>query len=174
VLDERSERSEHAEWVRLERLCDTMQLLPDVQTRGAAIPTEAEFPAAAEFASGHDASRLAPPPRQLVEAAARKAYAERAWLASLPFAVERYFEVLAEEPQAIFRLEITVTLVDASRAPGLDILQGVVHVHDVDAEVALPRDGSITILSGAGSVSLPGYFPYTKQKLAPLLAPLGN
>ena len=142
-----------------------MQLLPDVQPRAAAIPTEVEFPPPAELADPPGA----PPAQPLVDAASRKAHAERVWLATLPFATERYFDTLAEAPRPIFRLEITVTLVDPTRAPSLDIVQGVVHVHDVDAEVVLVRGGPITVLSGERSVALPGYFPYTTQKIAPYL-----
>ena len=75
---------------------------------------------------------------------------------------------MAEPPKAIFRLEVTVELSDPSRMPSLDILRGVVHVHDVSAEVVLGySDGPITILVGDDAVSLAGYFPYTVQKIAP-------
>ena len=157
-------RSNQREWVRLERLCDAMQLLPPAPP-GGAIPTEAEFPAPPDHAYQDDYAK-APDPAVL-QAAARKAYAERAWLASLPFHVERYFDVLAEAPEAIFGLEVTVALVDASHTPSLEILRGIVHVHDVDAEVVLSRGGGIAIEVGSAAIALPGYYPYTVQKIAP-------
>jgi hypothetical protein len=147
-----------------------MQLLPDVRSGSAATPTEAEFPPPEALVD--PPSR--PPEPHVVEAASRKAHAERAWLASLPFVTERYFEVLAEVPRAIFRLQVTVTLADARRAPNRDILEGVVHVHDVDAEVILSRGGPITFWSGDDAVALPGYFPYTLQKIAPYMHGLVN
>ena len=170
VHDESDRRRKQVEWVRLERLCDAMQLLPDVHAGGGAIPTEAEFPPPRELFD----PPARPPERQLVGAASRKAHVERAWLASLPFVTEGYFESLAGSPRAIFRLEITVTLAEASRAPSLDILEGVVHVHDVDAEVVLSDGGPITITSGDSAVALPGYFPYTLQKIAPYMHGLVN
>ena len=53
------------------------------------------------------------------------------------------------------------------RAPGLDILRGIVHVHDVNADVVVRDGGVIAIESDEDAVSLPGYFPYTVQKIAP-------
>jgi len=160
-------RDNQIECVRLERLCDAMQLLPEAYG-AATVPSTAEFPAPGELVYGQEDSTSAPPEAQLVASAARKALAERAWLASLPFPVERYFAVLAEPPKAIFALEVTVELCDPSRMPSLGILRGIVHVHDVGAEVVIGSSGgAITILVGDDAVSLAGYFPYTVQKIAP-------
>jgi hypothetical protein len=166
VLEANVARDNRIEWVRLERLCDAMQLLPE--TNGpATVPTPAEFPAPGELVYGQEDSTSAPPEPLLVASAARKAVAEQAWLASLPFPVTHYFAVLAEPPKAIFRLEITVELSHASKTPDLNILRGVVHVHDVTADVVLRDDGVFDILVDKDTVSLAGYFPYTVRKIAP-------
>jgi len=166
VHEANAARDNQIEFVRLERLCDAMQLLPEAYG-AATVPSTAEFPAPRELVYGQEDSTSAPPREQLVASAARKAFAEKAWLASLPFPLERYFAVLAEPPKAIFRLEITVELSHASKTPDLNILRGVVHVHDVTADVVLRDDGVFEILVDKDTVSLAGYFPYTVQKIAP-------
>jgi hypothetical protein len=163
-----SEQKERFEWVRLWRLHDAMKLLPGaphVQASPESLPAEAEFPPG-EFVPGDD-ERVGPPPLEFVEAAARKAHAEALWLASLPFAMERYFAILAEEAQETSRIDITVTLHDAGGAPSHDTLEGVVHVHDVAAEVTEGASGSIEVRSGALSGRTGAAFIYTNENIAP-------
>ncbi len=162
-------RTRRYEWVRLERLCDAMKLMPVARVAGdVAVPTTDEFPLPEELVLGQEDSTTEPS-QELVASAARKAAAERAWLASLAFAVDHYFAVLALAPRAIFRLTFTIHLADSERAPSLDVLRDIVHVHDVNADVGLRDDGMIAIECDEDAVSLPGYFPYTVQNIAPYI-----
>ena len=169
-LRQDAERKERIEWVRLWRLHDAMKSLPQaprVESSPGRVPAEAEFPPG-EFVPGGD-ERVGPPPLEFIEAAARKAHAEALWVASLPFAMERYFAVLAEEAKATSRVDFTIALQDAGGAPGHDTLEGVVHVHDVDAEVTERAGAPIAVRSGAipGRSGTP--FIYTNENIAPYI-----
>ena len=190
-----AERRRRIEWVRLWRLWGAMTLLPEPvppepalaepkrvsrwwpwarapakaenvpaeNVHAESVPAEAEFPPA-EFDPGKD-ERESPPPPDFVESAVRKAHTETAWLASLPFAMERYFAVLAEEAQKTIRLDITISLNDARRAPSRDTLEGIVKTHDVEAEVTVSNGGPIVVRSCAMSGS-GGYLgPYQTARI---------
>jgi hypothetical protein len=87
--------------------------------------------------------------------------AEKAWAASLPFALEGYFDVLAAEPVAWCSLEITLAWADAGGAPSLETVQGILATIDTAARVA-PCGGGTEVgirsdlISGATGISTGG------------------
>jgi hypothetical protein len=71
--------------------------------------------------------------------------AERAWVASMPFGLEGYFETLSAQPETYVRLEIQL----AWQAVGVDVsmLRGVVGLLDTEAQVTSTQDG-VTLATG--------------------------
>lgn len=65
--------------------------------------------------------------------------AEEAWLSSLPFRVDGYFEALGADPRARRRLSIALTWVDPAAAPSADEVKAVFAVADTDAAVESRR-----------------------------------
>lgn len=59
--------------------------------------------------------------------------AERAWVASLPFALERYFDVIAAEPEGLCRLHVELQWTTQGVDPRT--LQGIVALFDTQARV---------------------------------------
>ena len=75
--------------------------------------------------------------------------AERAWVASLPFELEGYFEVLAAEPSAVCKLRVELVWQTVGADPAT--LQGVVGLLDTDARVTERAADAATITSGVVS-----------------------
>ena len=81
--------------------------------------------------------------------------AERAWAASLPFAMRGYFELLAEKPDLACQLVIELQW-EPGRAPTLEIVQGVLGVWDTGANAWACEGETVGIRSGT---LVCGYFP---------------
>jgi len=77
--------------------------------------------------------------------------AEQAWLASVPFVLEGYFELLGQEPQGGCHLRVAVTWGDAAAAPGDDTTRAALAVVDT-AAVVKSRTGA-TVVVRSGSIS---------------------
>lgn len=71
---------------------------------------------------------------------------ERAWVASLPFTFDWYFELLASHPQAMSRLRVELWW----SAEGVDLatLEGVVALFGTDARVSEIQGGYAAIVTG--------------------------
>jgi len=82
------------------------------------------------------------PPKATLAQVAR----ERAWVASLPFALEGYFDVLAGEPQLSCHLSVTLAWNEARLAPSEDVVRAVFGVLDTGTRVE-SRDGAAVIRS---------------------------
>ena len=78
----------------------------------------------------------------------RSVTAERAWMASLPFALEGYFEALEAQPELTSHLDLTLHWVDARRTPDDNTVQGVLGSLDTSARVASRGEEALTIRSG--------------------------
>jgi hypothetical protein len=77
--------------------------------------------------------------------------AERAWAASLPFAFDWYFELLASPPSGITRVRVEITW--ASRGVDAQTLQGVIALFDTDSRVVEARNERAEITTGTISGS---------------------
>jgi hypothetical protein len=170
IARQHAELVERRERVRRHRLWDAMTALPDAPPANVveAVPAEAELPPST-FDPG-DWMALAPLAQDLVDAAARKAHRESAWLASLPFAMERYFAILAENPDRgfasndMFCIAITIELSNSDGMPTRDILEGVMHAHDPRAGVMSLRP---LVLQSGGISCWSSGITYTNQRIAP-------
>jgi hypothetical protein len=82
----------------------------------------------------------------------REAYdpvsAAKAWVARLPFAMEGFLDVLAQEPEVKCRLEVELTWDDSRGEPDGGTLQGIVGLVDADARVVSNNGPAVTIASG--------------------------
>ena len=115
--------------------------------------------------------------------------AERAWAASLPFALQGYFEVLAAEPVAWCALEVELAWGDAGGAPSLETVQGILGTIDTAARV-VPYGGGTAVgirsdlISGSTGISTGGkrnpvyvyrnhrFVAYTHRLVDEILLPL--
>jgi hypothetical protein len=74
--------------------------------------------------------------------------AERAWQTSLPFALDGYFETLADEPALSMRLAIELHWSSDGRSAGEQAIQGLLGLVDTDAEVHVHERATVRIQSG--------------------------
>ena len=74
--------------------------------------------------------------------------AENGWVASLPFAMEGYLEVLAADPEFACRLVTALVWGGAGAAPGPETVQGILGVLDTDARAQSHEGRGVDIRSG--------------------------
>jgi hypothetical protein len=74
--------------------------------------------------------------------------AERAWATSLPFALDGYFETLADPPAFRASLVIDVTWSGDGRGPGRDVLRQILGVVDTGASVEVCEGSTARARSG--------------------------
>lgn len=92
--------------------------------------------------------------------------AERAWLASLPFALRGYFETLSAEPRRQMHLSVGIAWADQARTPTQETLSAVLGVHDTEGRVGKPDPPSVfdDIETRPDVVIRTGMVPGTRSK----------
>lgn len=98
--------------------------------------------------------------------------AERQSMASLPFFVEGYFDVLSAEPAAATRLEIVMAFSDPMSAEPQTV-QGLMGLLDTDAQVARTDGSEVAVrtgsISGATGIRVNGVHVHRNHLLAKYL-----
>src|SRR5262249_53938612 len=72
--------------------------------------------------------------------------AERAWVASLPFTLERYFDVIGAQPE--FECRLRVELSWTKQGVDARTLEGIIALFDTGSQVVEARGASATFVTG--------------------------
>jgi hypothetical protein len=93
--------------------------------------------------------------------------AERVWVASLPFALERYFDVIAADPSSECRMQVELWWT----TPGVDprILQGIIALFDTESSVTESGGAHASFttgsISGSTGIRVNGAHIYRNHRL---------